>query len=97
MSRTDALSTSFRRLLPYLSLAGLAVFLTGCGGGGTLMHRLQSPFSGICGLIILILDIIAIVEVVNSPRSTGDKLLWCLIIFFFPVGGLILYYFFGKK
>jgi hypothetical protein len=96
MSRTETFRASARRLAPYLSLAALAVFLTGCGGPN-LMERLQSPFSGICGLIILILDIIAIVEVINSPRSTGDKVLWCLLIFFFPVGGLLLYYFFGRK
>lgn len=93
MPRT--LPASFHRWLPYLSLAGLAVVLTGCGNGN-LMHRLQSPFSGICGLIILILDIIAIVEVINSNKDTGSKVLWCLVIFFFPVGGLILYHFFGK-
>lgn len=48
-------------------------------------------FGGILGLIILILDILAIVKVVTSNRSIGYKLAWCLIILFLPLIGLILY------
>ena len=77
-------------------LSGLVRFLVGCGGPN-LFERLQNPFGGICSLIILILDVIAIVEVINSSRSTGEKVLWCLLIFFLPVLGLLLYYFVGKK
>lgn len=84
------------RTAPVLFLGALTVFLVGCGGPN-LFERLQSPFGGICSLIILILDIIAIVEVINSSRSTGEKLLWCALIFFLPVLGLLLYYFVGKK
>lgn len=84
------------RTAPLLALGALTVFLVGCGGPN-LFERLQSPFGGICGLIILILDVIAIVEVINSSKSTGEKVLWCLLIFFLPVLGLILYHFIGKK
>lgn len=84
------------RAFPLAVFAALTLVLAGCGDG-TLMHRLQSPFGSICGLIILILDIVAIVEVINSNRDTGSKVLWCLVIFFFPVGGLLLYWIFGKK
>lgn len=84
------------RTAPLILFSVLAIALVGCGGPN-LFQRLQNPFSGICGLIILILDIVAIVEVVNSNRSTGDKVLWCLLIFFLPVLGLLLYYFVGKK
>nr|WP_099018754.1 PLDc N-terminal domain-containing protein [Marinicella litoralis] len=52
---------------------------------------------GIIGLIILILDIIAIIEVVNSSRPVEQKLLWVLIILLLPLLGLILYYVIGKK
>ena len=89
-------SLSRLRALPVALLAAFTVFLAGCGDG-TLMHRLQSPFASICGLIVVILDVIAIVEVINSHRDTGSKVIWCLLIFFFPVGGLILYWIFGKK
>ena len=84
------------RTAPVLLLGTLAVVLAGCGGGN-LFERMQNPFGGICGLIILILDVIAIVEVLNSSRSTGEKVLWCALIFFLPVLGLILYHFMGKK
>ncbi|CAG8734511.1 1452_t:CDS:2, partial [Dentiscutata heterogama] len=58
----------------------------------TLADSVYSPVWGsILGLIILILDIIAIFEVLQSGRSMLAKLLWILLIFFFPVGGLIIY------
>ncbi len=84
------------RTAPVLLLGGLTVILVGCDGPN-LFERLQNPFAGICSLIILIFDIIAIVEVINSSRSTGEKVLWCALIFFLPVLGLILYHFIGKK
>ena len=59
---------------------------------------MTSPLGfGCCGFIILILDIIALVEVVGSNRTTGNKVLWALIIIFFPLGGLIIYHLFGRK
>jgi len=52
---------------------------------------------GILGLIILILDILAIVDCVKSDKDTGKKVLWILLILILPVIGLILYYLMGKK
>ncbi|CAF1004045.1 unnamed protein product [Adineta steineri] len=52
---------------------------------------------GIAGLIILILDIIAIVDVLKSPRDILPKLLWILLILFFPIGGLIIWCLCGRK
>lgn len=49
------------------------------------------------GLIILILDIIAIVSVIGSRHSTGAKVLWILAIIIFPIVGMILYFLLGKK
>jgi hypothetical protein len=49
------------------------------------------------GLVILILDIMAIVEIVKSSRDMMGKLLWSLLILVFPLGGLLIYYFFGRK
>ena len=81
-----------------LVLTGLltTLLLAGCGGPN-FISRVASPLSGgICGLIIVILDIIVIVEVLQSNRDSTNKLLWILLVVFFPVGGIILYYFFGK-
>jgi hypothetical protein len=49
------------------------------------------------GLVVLILDIIAIVDCLKSGVSTGKKLLWILLIVILPVVGMILYFLLGKK
>jgi len=53
--------------------------------------------SGILGLIVLILDIIAIVDVLKSAVDTGKKVLWIILILILPVLGMILYFLLGKK
>lgn len=73
----------------------LALFVAGCGPN--LFDRMANFWSlGCCGGVIVILDIIALLELAGSTRSTSDKVLWALLIIFFPLGGLILYYFFGR-
>ncbi len=53
--------------------------------------------NGIIGIIILVLDILAIMQVLKSSMSGEKKLLWILLILFLPVLGLILYYLIGRK
>ena len=85
------------RLLPTALLGMMTVLLTGCGGAN-LADRLGNSWGfGFCGLIILILDIIALVEIFGSNRDTTSKVLWCLLIFFFPILGIIIYYLVGRK
>jgi hypothetical protein len=50
----------------------------------------------IVGLVVLVLDILAIVDCAKSGRDTGQKLLWILLILILPLVGLILYYLIGK-
>lgn len=52
---------------------------------------------GIVSLIVLVLDVIAIVDVLKSGRDTGYKLLWILLILLLPLLGMILYFLIGKK
>ncbi|MBO6784651.1 MAG: PLDc N-terminal domain-containing protein [Alphaproteobacteria bacterium] len=52
---------------------------------------------GLIGLIILILDIYAIIQVVGSGASTGAKVLWVLLIIFLPLIGLIIWFFAGPR
>jgi hypothetical protein len=52
---------------------------------------------GILGLIILVLDILAIVDCVKSAKTNGQKALWIVLILVLPLVGLILYYLIGKK
>ncbi len=49
------------------------------------------------GLIILVLDIIAIIELLKSKADTGKKALWIILIIILPLVGLILYYLLGRK
>lgn len=49
------------------------------------------------GLIIIVLDIIAIADLLKSNLDTGKKALWILLILILPVIGLILYYLIAKK
>ncbi len=47
------------------------------------------------GLVVLILDIIALVSILKSRADTGSKVLWCLLVIFLPVLGMILYFLMG--
>ena len=51
----------------------------------------------IIGLVILILDILAVIQVLKSSMSGGKKVLWVVLILILPIIGLILYYLIGKK
>ena len=52
---------------------------------------------GILGLIVLVLDIIAIVDVLKSSMDTGKKALWIILVLILPVIGMVLYFLIGKK
>ena len=88
MTRTKTFLYSVLTLL-------IGTTLAGCGGPN-LVDRVNSPWGlGICGTIIVIMDIVAILEVAGSSRGFSSKALWVGLIIFFPVGGLLFYYFFG--
>lgn len=52
---------------------------------------------GFFGLIILVLDVFAIIKVVQSGAGTGSKVLWVVIILLLPLIGLLLWYLAGPK
>ncbi|MCA9291320.1 MAG: PLDc N-terminal domain-containing protein [Phycisphaerales bacterium] len=52
---------------------------------------------GILGLIVFVLDIIAIVSVLGGRGSVGHKLLWTLVIILLPLLGMILYFVIGRS
>ncbi len=84
------------------TLASISVILLGtlvlAGCGPNLVDRIGNFWTlSCCGAIIVILDVIALVELAGSAKSTGNKVLWALLIIFFPVLGCILYYFFGRS
>lgn len=52
---------------------------------------------GIFGLLLLIADIWAIINVVQSGASTGAKVLWVVLILLLPLLGLIIWLLFGPR
>lgn len=38
-----------------------------------------------------------LVEVLKSSRPVPNKVLWCLLIFLFPIVGMLVYYFFSNR
>lgn len=51
----------------------------------------------ILGLIVLVLDIIAIVSVLLGTSPPVRKLIWILVILVLPIIGMILYFVFGRS
>lgn len=52
---------------------------------------------GLLGLVVLVLDIVAIVDAVKSSLDKGKKILWIILILVLPVLGMVLYFLIGKK
>ncbi len=52
---------------------------------------------GFIGVIIFILDILAIIKVAQSNASTLAKFIWVAVILLLPVLGLIIWYVAGPK
>jgi len=73
----------------------MMVTLSGCGTN--LIDRIQQPRWGICGTLVIVLDIIALIDVIGDERrDTSSKVIWSLVIVLMPVVGVILYFFFGR-
>lgn len=52
---------------------------------------------GLLGILVLIADIYAIIQILGSAASGGRKALWIIIVLLLPVLGLILWFFLGPK
>jgi hypothetical protein len=49
------------------------------------------------GLLVLIADIWAIINIVQSGADTGRKVLWVVLVLVLPVLGLLLWFFLGPR
>ena len=49
------------------------------------------------GLLVIVLDIIALGNILFSSMSVAGKLLWALIVLLLPVVGMLLYFAVGQK
>ena len=54
-------------------------------------------YQGLFGLVVLVDDVWAIVNVFQSSADTGRKVLWTVLVILLPVLGFILWYFLGPK
>ena len=84
----------FLLLAALLVVASLGV--AGCAGENLLSQIVNFWSLSCCGSVLVILDIIALVELAGSPRSTGNKLAWAAVVVLFPYLGCFLYYVFGR-
>lgn len=49
------------------------------------------------GLIVLVADIWAIINIAQSSASTGKKVLWIVLVLVLPVVGVIVWFFIGPR
>ena len=54
-------------------------------------------YQGPLGIIVLIADVWALINIFQSGADTGKKVLWTVLVILLPVLGFILWYFLGPK
>ena len=52
---------------------------------------------GIFGILVLIADIWAILNIAQSSAPTGHKVLWIVLVLLLPVVGLIIWFLLGPR
>jgi hypothetical protein len=60
-------------------------------------EELTMQYQGIFGILVLIADVWALVNIFQSSADTGAKVLWTVVVILLPLLGFILWYFFGPK
>ena len=53
--------------------------------------------NGLWGLIVLIADVWAVINIAQSSASNEKKALWIVLVVVLPVVGFILWYFLGPR
>lgn len=61
------------------------------------MEMTMFELTGLGGLLLFALDIWALVSIINSPASTGTKVIWSLVVIFLPLIGFIAWLFAGPR
>ncbi len=54
-------------------------------------------YRGLWGLLVLIADVWAIVNIVQSTADTGRKVFWVVLVIVLPVLGFVLWLFLGPR
>ena len=58
---------------------------------------LNTGYNGFLGLLILVGDVWAIINILQSGASSEKKLLWIVVVILLPLLGLILWWFMGPR
>lgn len=61
------------------------------------MFSLTAILMALGGLLVLVADIYAVVQTLQSGATDGTKILWVLLIFFMPVLGVIVWLLAGPR
>jgi hypothetical protein len=89
------LLSSLRNRIPSLALLLsllTSVLLTSCGSG----RRADGSLT-IFGVLYLLFAVFAFLSLIKQDWSIGKKIIWGLIIWFFPFGGSIIYFLFSGR
>jgi succinate dehydrogenase/fumarate reductase cytochrome b subunit len=54
-------------------------------------------YGGIFGILVLIGDVWALINILQSSSPNDKKLLWAVIVILLPLLGLILWFFLGPR
>jgi hypothetical protein len=82
------------RIVPVVALLAL----TACVGPGHFNGLLGFGWHlGLVGTLVLIADLWACFHIWGAPRSLLARVLWTLLVWSFPVGGVIFFAIFGDR
>jgi hypothetical protein len=79
-----------------LSVTGILALLTTFALSSCGRTRNADGSITTAGIIHLVLAIYSLYRLFQQPWSMGKKLIWGLVIFFFPFGGSLAFLIFGK-
>ena len=54
-------------------------------------------YGGVVGVLVLIADVYAIINVLGSGESTGRKVLWTVLVLVLPIVGFLIWLFAGPR
>jgi succinate dehydrogenase/fumarate reductase cytochrome b subunit len=57
----------------------------------------NTGYNGLLGVLILIGDVWAIINIAQSSATSGKKALWIVLVLLLPLLGLILWFFLGPR
>ncbi len=58
---------------------------------------MQYGYGGVLGILILVADIWAVINIFQSSASNEKKLIWIVAVALLPLLGLILWFFLGPR